>query len=144
MRSRTGFIPRYWRERRAHYRLEATRCNDCGRVAYPPSNVCRFCGSRNVSRVDLVDEEARLITWTAIYAAPEGFERQRPLLIGILETLRSGARLLARLVDVRPEELRSGMIMEPVLRRIGEAGEHGLLYYGIAYRPSLRGQSQGA
>jgi uncharacterized OB-fold protein len=131
-------LPPTWRTRIDRYRLRATHCKDCGRTGYPPSEVCRFCGSRNIETVELIDEKAKLVTWTIIYSAMEGFEERRPVIIGVLETLNHKARILAPLTDVLPEELRSGMEMEPVLRRIGEEGDSGLINYGIAYRPVLK------
>ncbi|MEL9908378.1 MAG: Zn-ribbon domain-containing OB-fold protein [Desulfurococcus sp.] len=131
-------IPPSWRTRLDRYRLKASKCRDCGRVAYPASSICRFCGSRNIEYIELINEEARLITWTIIYSAMEGFEEKRPLMIGILETINSKARIMAPLTDVLPEELKPGMLMEPVLRRISEDSEAGLIHYGISYRPVLK------
>lgn len=131
-------IPPTWRTRLDRYKLRATFCKDCGRTGYPPSELCRFCGSRNVESVELINETARLITWTIIYNAMDGFEENRPVIIGILETVKHKARLLAPLTDVLPGELKSGLEMEPVLRRISEEGDTGLINYGIAYRPVLK------
>jgi uncharacterized OB-fold protein len=131
-------VPRYWREREARYRLKATRCKDCGRVNYPPSQVCRYCGSRNVETIYLDREKAKLLSWTIIYTAPYGFEERRPLIIGLVKTLESKARILAPITDVLPEELKKDMILEPVLRRVNEDREAGLIHYGIAYRPVIK------
>ncbi|MEM4660235.1 MAG: DNA-binding protein, partial [Thermosphaera sp.] len=68
----------------------------------------------------------------------DGFEEARPTILGILETEKHKARILAPLTDILPEELKSGLEMEPVLRRISEDGESGLINYGIAYRPVLK------
>lgn len=130
-------LPRAWREKSGHYSLRATKCLDCGRTLYPASSVCRACGSKRVTAVNLVDEDAILLSWTTIYNPPSGFSHQKPLLFGLLETVNSRVKLIARLTDVLPEELRENMVMEPVLRRISEAGEYGIINYGIAYRPKL-------
>jgi len=131
-------IPPSWRTRIDRYRLKATKCRDCGRVGYPASSICRFCGSRNIEYVKLINEKARLLTWTVIYSAMEEFEEKRPVIVGILETIESKARITAPLTDVLPEELKPGMIMEPVLRRIREDGEAGLIHYGISFRPVIK------
>lgn len=132
-------LPRYWRERKGHYLLKATRCRDCGRSSHPLSNICRFCGSKNVEEINLVNEKARLLTWTLIYNPPSGYEHYKPLVIGIVETLETKTKVLTRLTDVQPEELKEGLLMEPVLRKISENGEHGIIHYAIAYRPILKG-----
>lgn len=131
-------IPPSWRTRLHKYRLVATKCKDCGRVAYPPSSLCRYCGSRNIECLELIDEKARLVTWTIIYSAMEGFEDRRPILLGVLETVSTKVKILAPLTDVLPEELKVGMLMEPVMRRVKEEGDHGLIYYGISFRPVLK------
>lgn len=133
-------IPPSWRGRLARYRLIATRCRDCNRTLYPPANMCRACGSRNVEQVELINEKARLITWTIIYSAMEGFEDRKPVILGILETLETKVKVLAPLTDILQEELHQGMVMEPVLRRVYEEGEAGLIHYGVAYRPVLKSE----
>lgn len=131
-------IPPYWRARLHKYRLIATKCKSCGKAAYPPSTVCRFCGSRNIDQVDLINERARLLTWTVIYNAMEGFESRRPIILGIVETVETGIKIMAPLTDVTQEELKFGMILEPVLRRVREEGGAGLIHYGIAFRPAIK------
>lgn len=96
-----------------------------------------------MEQIKLVNEKAHLITWTVIYSAMEGFEERRPVVIGIVETLNSRAKIMAPLTDVLPDELKIGMLMEPVIRRIREEGDAGLIYYGIAYRPALVNESLG-
>ena len=131
-------IPRYWREKESRYRLKATRCKKCGRVNYPPSKICRYCGSNDTEIIYLNNEKAKLITWTIIYTAPYGFEERKPLIIGIVETLWTKTRILAPITDVLPEELKKDMLLEPVLRRINEDREAGIIHYGIAFRPVLK------
>ncbi|MEM4718278.1 MAG: Zn-ribbon domain-containing OB-fold protein [Desulfurococcaceae archaeon] len=131
-------IPSSWRTRIHRYRLIATKCMNCHRTMYPPSSMCRYCGSNQVEEIELINEKAKLLTWTIIYSVMDGFENKKPVILGILETLESKARILAPLTDILKEELEPGIIMEPVLRRINEEGEHGLIYYGIAYRPVIK------
>lgn len=132
-------VPLTWKFRVDRYRLIATKCSTCGRVAYPASQVCRYCGSDKVEKIELINEKARLLTWTVIYSVMEGFEEKRPLIIGLLETINSGAKIMAPLTDVLPEELKAGMLMEPVLRRISDE-EHNVIEYGISYRPVIKNE----
>ncbi len=131
-------VPRFWRERESRYRLKATKCRDCGRVNYPPSKICRYCGSSNTEEIYLDREKARLKTWTTIYVTPYGFEERKPLIIGIVETLDTKTRILSLITDVLPEELEKDMLLEPVLRRINEDREAGIIHYGVAYRPVIK------
>lgn len=131
-------IPRFWRERDSRYRLKATKCKKCGGINYPPSIVCRYCGSTDLEEIYLENQKARLITWSIIYTVPEGFEEQRPRIIGMVELIDSNVRILAPITDVLPEELKKGLILEPVLRRVNEDRESGLIHYGIAFRPVIK------
>jgi len=42
------------------------------------------------------------------------------------------------LVDCKLTELRNGMKLEGVIRRLDYEGKHGLILYGVAYRPIFR------
>lgn len=131
-------IPRFWRERASHYRLKAVKCRKCGRINYPPSSVCRYCGSKDLEEIYLDKEKAKLLTWTIIYTTPIGFEDKKPRIIGIVETVETHVKILAPITDVLPEELKEGILLEPVLRRINQDREEGLIHYGIAYRPVIK------
>ncbi|MEM4481799.1 MAG: Zn-ribbon domain-containing OB-fold protein [Desulfurococcaceae archaeon] len=132
-----GIIPPFWRTRVHRYRLVASKCRACGRTLYPPADKCRSCGSREIEYIELIHERAKLITWTVIYNAMDGFEDRKPVVLGLLETVNTKARIVAPLTDVLLAELSIGMLMEPVIRKVSSDGEHGLIYYGIAYRPTL-------
>jgi len=124
---------RIWRERGTRYRLEASRCRKCGRVYYPPKTVCPACGSRDMERIRL-PERGRLLTWAVEYTVPEGFRRYAPIILGLVE-FDNGARVLAPIADARPEELRRGMVVEAVLRRVYEDGNEGVIVYGVKFVP---------
>ncbi len=131
-------IPRFWREKESRYRLKASKCRKCGKVNYPPSTICRYCGSQEVEELYLDREKAKLLTWTIIYTVPYGFEERKPLIMGIVETLETKTRITALITDVLIDELKPGIILEPVLRRINEDREAGIIHYGIAYRPVIK------
>ena len=65
--------PRYWREIPSRYRLEATRCGDCGRVSYPP----RPASARRVEapRRETIElsHEGRVVTSTVVHVPTGGF-----------------------------------------------------------------------
>ncbi len=129
-------IARFWREKHAHYRLKAVKCRKCGKISYPPSTVCRYCGSKELEEIELM-EPGKVLTWTVIYSAPEGYEEYKPIIIAIVELVNSKVKILTQLTDIEPNEVKDGMLVEPVLRRVSEDGESGLIYYGIKFRPML-------
>lgn len=126
---------RVWRERVPRYRLVGKRCKKCGRIIYPPRPACPACGSRDLEDVEL-PRTGIVETYTIIYTVMDGFRDKAPLPIAIVR-LDNGARVLAPLTDIDPEEIKTGMRVEAVLRRIKRDGEHGLIAYGVAFRPVL-------
>ncbi|RLG76849.1 MAG: transcriptional regulator [Thermoprotei archaeon] len=125
---------RIWRERGARYRLEAVRCRKCGHVYYPPKKVCPACRSREMEKV-VLPPKGKLLAWSIEYTVPEGYRKYAPIVLGLVE-LQGGVRVLAPIVDVRPEELRKGMMVEAVLRRVYEDGDEGVIVYGIKFVPA--------
>jgi len=123
--------PRYAREIPQRYRFEATRCQNCRKVAFPPRQVCSACQGEAFEPVVLSDEGA-LVTWTVIHVAPKGFAMQTPYVVGIVE-LPEGVRVTAQIVDVDPSELDFGTRVRRVLRKLGEENESGILHYGYKF-----------
>ncbi len=128
-------VPRHWRVRPQVYRLEAARCEDCGRIHYPPAAACPYCGSRRLTRVTL-PRVGVLESFTVVYSVPEGARASSPIALGLVNL--GGVRVVAELTDVDPHELRTGLKVEAVLRKLREDREAGLIYYGVKFRPSMR------
>ncbi|MHA1713773.1 MAG: Zn-ribbon domain-containing OB-fold protein [Candidatus Ranarchaeia archaeon] len=126
-------IPRYWREIPQRYRLEATKCKDCGAIQIPAFKICPKCNSQNIV-AENCPSTGKLVTYTVVYVAPEKFVDQAPYAIGIIE-LDNGARLTAQLTDCDFNEISVGMRLEAVFRRINANGESGLIQYGYKFRP---------
>ncbi|MEM3462468.1 MAG: OB-fold domain-containing protein, partial [Candidatus Bathyarchaeia archaeon] len=63
----------------------------------------------------------------------KGFEDQAPYAIGIVQ-LKEGVRILSQIVDCDPMELREGVRVKMVIRRIREDG--GFIEYGYKFRPA--------
>lgn len=130
--------PRVWRERLARYNLEGGRCGACGKTHYPPQPACPYCGSRSISRVAL-PRYGRLVSYTVTYNVSEEARSLSPVLVGLVDL--GVTRVLAELTDADPGDLRSGMMVEGVLRKVYEDGKEGLIVYGIKFRPSTRGEA---
>ena len=86
-------------------RLEIQRCEDCGKLRYPPGPACPTCHSLAWAPQEM-SGQGHLFSYTVIYhpSAP-GFAG--PAVVGVIE-LDEGVRLVTNL-DVDPgEELRIG------------------------------------
>ena len=71
----------------------------------------------------------KVISYTVVHVAAEGFEDQVPYVLAIVE-LEDGPRITAQVTDCGPDEVRIGDEVEIVFRRMGQEGEEGVLYYG--------------
>ncbi len=127
---------RIWREKKAHYMLMGVKCKKCGAVLYPPRPACSKCGSRDLEQVPL-PREGILITYAVLHDPPHGFREYAPLIVGIVE-LTNGVKVLASLTDVYPEEVKVGMEVEAVLRRVHDQGSYGPIAYALKFRPKLK------
>lgn len=119
---------RYAREIPQRYRLEASKCTNCGHINFPPRLVCPDCKGKKFETVALNDE-GRLLTFTVVRVASEKFSRETPYAIGIVE-LNDGVRVTAQIADVDVEELQIGQKVKLIFRKIQEEGKAGILCYG--------------
>ena len=120
--------PRYWREIPSRYRLEATRCSDCGRVSYPPRSVCPACRSVEAETIEL-SHEGRVITSTVVHVPPGDFLMEAPYALAIIET-PEGGKMMMQVVDCDPASVEAGMAVALEFRLIRKEGMGGILCYG--------------
>jgi uncharacterized OB-fold protein len=119
---------RYAREVPQRYRLEASKCKNCGHINFPPRLVCRKCNARSFEVVALSDE-GKLVSFTVVRVAAEQFSKETPYAVGIIE-LNDGVRLTAQIADAEIDELQVGQKVRLVFRKIQEEGKSGILCYG--------------
>jgi uncharacterized OB-fold protein len=120
--------PRYWREMPQRYRLEAAKCQKCGRLSFPPRRVCGNCGSREF-KLEKLSDYGKILTYTTVRVAPKDFENQVPYSVAIVET-DNGARLTTQVVDCKPEDLEIGKRVKFVFRKLYPEGHTGIICYG--------------
>jgi hypothetical protein len=119
---------RVWRERRQRYLNEAARCTGCGRIHFPPRQVCDGCRGSAFETVRLA-ETGKVLSWTVIRAAPPAFAQEAPYVVAVLE-MDDGARMMAQVADAAPEEMRTGMRVRLEFRKIRQYGRTGIIAYG--------------
>jgi len=61
-------------------------------------------------------------------------EIEAPYIVGIVE-LDEGPKVTAQIVDAREEELKIGMPVKMVFRRLRVDGDEGLIHYGFKFTP---------
>ena len=97
--------------------LKASRCRECGAIAFPLNNSCMACGSGDVA-VESLPKRGTLWTWTIQrfmpkppYHSSESPESFVPFGLGYVE-LPGALRILTRLTDNEPVRLKIGCVME--------------------------------
>lgn len=125
---------RNWREIPQRYRLEAAKCKGCGHISFPPREICAECGKQGFEKKVLADT-GKLLTYTIIRVAPEGFEDQAPYAVGIVE-LDDGVHLTAQVVDCDFAKLKVGLRVRIEFRKVSQEGEKGPIHYGYKFVPA--------
>ncbi|NIR47401.1 Zn-ribbon domain-containing OB-fold protein [candidate division KSB1 bacterium] len=120
--------PRYTREIPQRYRLEAARCESCGKIHFPPRLICPDCQSGSFRVIKLRDK-GKVLTYTVIHVAPEQFATQTPYIMAIVE-LNDGVKITSQIVDCGIEDVRIGEKVKVVFRKIQQDGRAGILCYG--------------
>jgi uncharacterized OB-fold protein len=125
--------PRNWREIPQRYRMEALKCQECGKICFPPRLICPKCHSREFESIRLSDE-GTIYTYTVIRVPPSQFKDESPYAVAVVE-LEDGARITAQVADCAFEELEIGKRVRIEFRKIQEDGEAGILCYGYKCIP---------
>ena len=91
--------------------LRFQRCNACKAWRHVPRVMCAECSSMDWSW-DRSSGRGHVFTWT-VTAAPlhPGFKDATPYAPVVIE-MDEGVRIVSEMVDVKPEDLRIGMIVE--------------------------------
>lgn len=107
-----------WREQEANLRRHAPRCLNCGSVHFPPERICPRCGAKErFERVRLADT-GRVVTFTSDHLPPFP---DPPVTMAVVD-LDGGGRFYTQLVEADPAQLRIGMPVRFVFRKVHEGG----------------------
>ncbi len=81
-----------------------------GRYHFPLLDTCPYTGATDVERV-MLSHDATLWAWTAVTAAPPGYEGPVPYGFGVVELTREALRIVTRLREGDPAQLTYGQAM---------------------------------
>jgi uncharacterized OB-fold protein len=90
--------------------LVGGRSRACGLYHFPRLDTCPYHGTVDVDRV-LLARDATLWAWTAVTAAPPGYEGPVPYGFGIVELVAERLRIVTRLTESDPQRLTFGQPM---------------------------------
>jgi uncharacterized protein len=106
------------------------RCRECQSVCFPKQDFCPYCSEGSVHEIEL-SRSGTLWAWTAVTAAPPGYEGPVPYGFGVVE-LPEGVRVVARLTEADPAKLTGGQQMVLVLDPLIDTDERKVLTYAFA------------
>jgi uncharacterized OB-fold protein len=127
-------VAHHWRKFRERYGLIGSMCKSCNHYFYPSSILCPKCRRGGKIVEHKFSGRGKVFSYTTIRVAPEGFEHYTPYVVAIVE-LEEGAKVVSQVVDCKPEDMRIGMPVETVFRKMREEGKSGLVLYGFKFRP---------
>lgn len=128
-------LPRNWRLQDQRYNLVGEVCDRCGTKIFPPRDVCPEC-QKSAATPYAFSGQGEVYSHSTIYQAPQGYEEYTPYIVALVR-LEEGPLVTAQLTDVDTDEVRIGMPVEMVTRKIREMGEDGAIVYGYKFRPRL-------
>jgi len=96
--------------------VAGTRCRQCGAAFFPPRADCRHCLKDDIEWFE-VQQPGRLVTYSRLQFAPEGFQQEVPYSIALLDF--GDFKMFGRIAPEVPEEnVQLGMKMVPTVRRL--------------------------
>jgi uncharacterized protein len=124
-----------WRSMPQRYRFDAAKCSSCGKVFYPPRIICDGCRGKKFESCQLRDS-GKIVTYTIQHIAGSQFSDQTPFAVGIIET-DDGVRLMAQIVDMPLDKIKTGLPVRLVFRKVQEDGESGVIAYAHKAAPPV-------
>jgi len=129
-------VPRNWRLQAQRYRLVGEVCEKCGARIFPPRDVCPECEAPAQTPF-VFSGRGEVYSYSTVYHPPRGYEEFAPYTVALVR-LEEGPLVTAQLTDVDADEVRIGMPVEMVTRKVQGDGEEGAIVYGYKFRPAIR------
>lgn len=82
----------------------------------------------------LLGKKGHVITWTKIHISGASFKPYAPYPV-VLVHLEKGNKVFGQLVDCSDNDLKIGLEVESVLRKVRESSDEGVISYGLKFRP---------
>lgn len=130
-------VAKEWREIPGRYNLEGSKCPVCGRVYFPKRGVCPHCRRESLGKMQdvAVSREGEVYSYSIIHDAPAFTSKLKPYAVVMVKTT-DGIMISGQLVDVNLEDVKIGMPVRAVLRRISDDGPSGVIHYGYKFVPN--------
>ncbi len=127
-------VPGVWRRYPQRYRLVGNKCETCGTYYFPPRTICPKCRRKGKLVEYQFKGKGTIESYTVVHTPPDGMEDQAPYVLAIVK-LEEGPMLTSQIVNVDPKDVKIGMPVRLVFRKISEQGDDGLINYGYKFEP---------
>ena len=94
--------------------LRIQRCQACGRHVFYPRAVCPHCAAVDLCWVE-ASGSGRIHSYTVVHRAPAEYRDEIPYVVALIE-LDEGVRMMTRLVDVEPADVRVDLRVEVAIQ----------------------------
>jgi len=127
-------VPRFWRELDARYNLLGSHCKITDTYHYPRRTFNPKAGRESIGSMEDYQFKGTgtVVTATVVHQAQTGYEMFGPYCMAIIE-LDEGPKITSQIVDCEPNNVKSGMKVKSVFRKLGEDSESGILHYGTKF-----------
>ena len=78
--------------------------------------------------------KGKILVWTKIYTAEADFKKYAPYPVVLVE-MKNKEKVYGQLVDYEEKDLKIGVEVVSVLRKVRASSEEGVIAYGIKFRP---------
>jgi uncharacterized OB-fold protein len=82
----------------------------------------------------LLNKTGKVLTWTFVYTTSKEFKKYAPYPVVLVE-FEDGERSFGQLVDYTEKDLKIGIKVVSVLRKIRETTDEGIINYGMKFKP---------
>lgn len=113
-------------------------CASSGLHHFPQQDCCPYTGATDIERVEL-STSGSLWGWTAVTAAPPGYDGPVPYGFGVVELAEEGLRVITRLSESDPSALAFGEAMTLVAAVVGADDDGDLLAWSFAKADARKG-----
>jgi uncharacterized OB-fold protein len=128
-------LARFWRETPSRYNLIGKKCGNCGKVFFPPREICPKCRRASMGKMEQLQlsGKGKVMSFSIIHDGLPEFHMMIPYTVAIID-LDEGARITGQIVDCKPESVEIGSEVKAVFRKLGEEGPCGIIHYGYKFR----------
>ncbi len=129
-------VAREWREIPGRYNLEGTKCGVCGKLFFPSRGFCPYCRRQSFGKMEPypLKQTGEVYSFSIVHQS-DGFNpRQCPYAVALVKN-DDGLMLAGQLVDIELADVKIGLRVRAVLRKLDEDGKAGIIHYAFKFVP---------